>query len=74
MTAFPPDLIKTMCAVLEEVMQRVPLEQATSGTKAHIAELILRAAADGETSHAGLREAAWYRFNRSSQPREARAS
>jgi hypothetical protein len=66
MTVFGPELIKTMRAVLEEAMQRIPLEQATAGAKARMAEIILRAAADGETSHAGLLAAAWEQFRRSS--------
>jgi hypothetical protein len=54
MPAFSPELIQTMRAALEEVMTRVPLEHATSGVKAHLAECILRAAAEGQTSYASL--------------------
>ena len=58
MPSFNPDLIMIMRAVLEEVMTRVPSEQATPGIKAHLAEIILKAAARGETSYDGLIAAA----------------
>ena len=54
MAAFNPELVGLMRTVLEEVMMRVPVEQATPGIKAHLAEIILKAAAQGETSHDGL--------------------
>jgi hypothetical protein len=43
-----------MRAVLEEAMTKVPAEQATTVTKAYLAEFILRAAAEGLTSYEGL--------------------
>src|SRR5262245_55417819 len=58
MPAFSPELIQIMRAVLEEVMTKVPLEQRTPGIKAHLAECILKAAAQGETSYGGLIAAA----------------
>ena len=58
MPAFNPELVRLMRAVLEEVMARVPVDQATPGIKAHLAEIILKAAAQGETSHDGLIAAA----------------
>ena len=58
MPAFSPELIQTMRAALEEAMIRVPLEQATPGIKAHLAECILKAAAKGEASYEGLIAAA----------------
>ena len=58
MAAFNPELVRLMRAVLEEVMTRVPMEQATPGIKAHLAEIILKAAAQGETSYDGLIAAA----------------
>jgi hypothetical protein len=58
MPAFSPELIQIMRAALEEVMTRVPLEKATPGLKAHMAELILKAAAEGQTSYDGLLSAA----------------
>jgi hypothetical protein len=54
MPAFSPELIQTMRAALDDVMTRVPLEQATPALKAHMAELILKAAAEGQTSYDGL--------------------
>ena len=58
MTAFNPELVRLMRTVLEEVMTRVPMDQATPGIKAHLAEIILKAAAQGETSYDGLVAAA----------------
>lgn len=51
---FNPELVRLMRMVLEEVMARVPVEQATPGIKAHLAEIILKAAAQGVTSYDGL--------------------
>ena len=58
MPAFNPELVRLMRIVLEEVMTRVPVEQATPGIKAHLAEIILKAAAQGVTSYDGLITAA----------------
>jgi hypothetical protein len=58
MPTFSPELIQTMRVVLEEAMTKVPAEQATSGIKANLAECILRAAAEGQTSYDGLLAAA----------------
>jgi hypothetical protein len=58
MPAFSPELIQIMRAALEEVMTRVPLDQATPGIKAQLAECILKAAAEGHTSYDGLLAAA----------------
>src|SRR5262245_20935722 len=54
MPSYSPELIQTMRAALEEVMTKIPAEQATPGIKAHMAELILKAAAEGQTSYEGL--------------------
>jgi hypothetical protein len=35
-------------------MNKVPLDQATPSIKAHLAECILKAAAEGQTSYEGL--------------------
>jgi hypothetical protein len=43
-----------MRAVLEEAMTQVPAEQATTVTKAYLAEFILKAAAEGLTSYEDL--------------------
>ena len=45
-------------AALDEVMTKIPVEQATPGIKAAVAECILKAAANGETSYDGLIAAA----------------
>jgi hypothetical protein len=58
MPTFSPELIQTMRAALEAAMTKVPLDQATPGIKAHLAECILRAAAEGQTSYEGLIAAA----------------
>jgi hypothetical protein len=58
MPAFNPELVGLMRSVLEEVMARVPADHATPGIKAYLAETILKAAAQGETSYDGLIDAA----------------
>jgi hypothetical protein len=58
MASFSPELIQTMRAALEEVMTRSPLAQETPGFKAHMAEFILKAAAEGQTTYDGLLAAA----------------
>ena len=58
MPAFSPELIQIMRAALEEAMTKVPLEHRTPGIKAHLAECILKAAAEGQTSYEGLIAAA----------------
>jgi hypothetical protein len=55
---FNPELVRLMRMALEEVMARVPAEQATPGIKAHLAEVILKAAAQGVTTYDGLITAA----------------
>ena len=51
MPSYSPELIQTMRAALDEVMTKIPLDQATPGIKAHMAEFILKAAAEGQTSY-----------------------
>jgi hypothetical protein len=58
MSHFDPELVQIMRSALEEVMTRVPLEHATQGTKAYLAECILKAAAQGQTTYDGLLAAA----------------
>ncbi len=67
MTSYSPELIQTMRAALDEVMTKIPVHQATPGLKAHMAELILKAAAQGQTSYDGLVAAASDRSTRSSR-------
>jgi hypothetical protein len=54
MPTFDPQLIQVMRSALEEVMMKVPLEYSTPPTKAYLAECILKAAAQGQTSYDGL--------------------
>jgi hypothetical protein len=58
MPSYGPELIQTMRAALDEVMTKVPVEQATPGVKAALAECILKAAANGQTTYYGLIAAA----------------
>ena len=51
MQSFSPELITTMRTVLDDVMTHIPVEQATSGIKIRLAEVILKAASDGHTSY-----------------------
>ena len=59
MPCYGPELIQTMRTVLEEVMTRIPIEQATPSVKVHMAEFILKAAAEGQTSYDALLTSAW---------------
>ena len=54
MASYSPELIQTMRAALDEVMTRIPADQATPGIKAHMAEFILKAAAEGQTTYDSL--------------------
>lgn len=58
MTYYSPQLIQTMRDALDAVMTKVPMSHATQGLKAHLAEVILQAAAQGLTSYDALVAAA----------------
>jgi hypothetical protein len=58
MPHYSPQLIQTMRDALEVAMTHVPMSHATPGVKAHLAEIILQAAAQGLTSHDSLVAAA----------------
>jgi hypothetical protein len=58
MPSYSPELVQTMRAALDEVMTKVPVEQATVGFKLQMAEFILKAAAQGQTDYEGLLNAA----------------
>jgi hypothetical protein len=58
MPSYGPELIQTMREALDEVMATIPAVQATPEIKAHLAELILMAAADGQTTYDELHAAA----------------
>jgi len=49
-----PELIQTMRAALDAVMTKIPADQVRPGIKAHLAEVILKAAAEGQTSYEAL--------------------
>jgi hypothetical protein len=60
MSQFDPQLVQVMRGALEEAMRRVPLEYSSSATKVYLAERILKAAAQGQTSYDELvAAAAW---------------
>jgi hypothetical protein len=54
MPSYSPELIQTMRAALDEVMTKIPMDQATLGIKVRMAELILKAAAGGLTTYEDL--------------------
>jgi hypothetical protein len=54
MPIYAPELVQTMRTVLDEVMTKIPVDQATPSVKAHLAEFILKAAAEGQTSYDAL--------------------
>jgi hypothetical protein len=58
MPQFDPQLIAVMRRALDEVMTQVPIEYATQATKTYLAECILKAAAQGQTSYDALVAAA----------------
>ena len=58
MPHFDRELIEVMRDALEEAMAKVPWEYSTSATKAYLAECILKAAAQGQTSYDQLVAAA----------------
>jgi hypothetical protein len=51
MPSYSPELIHSMRVVLNEVMTKVPVNQATPAVKAYMAEIILKAAATGQTNY-----------------------
>jgi len=58
MANYSPELIQIMRSALDEVMTKIPADQATVALKARMAEFILKAAAEGQTSYDGLLAAA----------------
>jgi hypothetical protein len=58
MPAYDPEIIDTMRAALEAVMTRIPADQATPAIKVRFAEVVLKAAAEGQTTYDGLLAAA----------------
>ena len=58
MPSYSPELIHSMRAALNAVMTEIPADQATPAVKAYMAEIILGAAAAGETHYEVLLAAA----------------
>jgi hypothetical protein len=58
MPSYSPELIHRMRAALDEVMTEIPADQATPEVKAYMAEIILKAAAAGQTNYEVLLAAA----------------
>ena len=58
MVRFDPALVHLMRKALEDSMTKVPAEYSTPAIKAYLAECILKAAAQGQTSYDGLVAAA----------------
>jgi hypothetical protein len=58
MPAYAPEVIDVMRAALDAVMTKIPADQATPAIKVRMAEVILKAAADGQTSYDALLAAA----------------
>ena len=58
MASYSPELVAIMRAALEEVMTRIPGEQATQSVKAQVGRSILKAAGEGLTTYDGLVAAA----------------
>jgi len=54
MPKFDPEFIILMRNALEEVMTRVPVGYTTTEVKVRLAEIILKSAAQGQTSYDGL--------------------
>ncbi len=54
MPSYTPEFVRIMRVALDDVMTQIPLERATPSIKAHMAEIILKAAAAGETTYDGL--------------------
>jgi hypothetical protein len=58
MPSYSPELIQVMRAALDDAVTRLPIDHVTPAIKAQIAEVILKAAAEGQTTHDGLVAAA----------------
>jgi hypothetical protein len=58
MPQFDPELIQVMRSVLDDVISSAPPEISGTTAKAYLAEAILKAAAQGQTSYSDLMAAA----------------
>src|SRR5262245_45608259 len=54
MPTFSPELIEAMRAAVDEVMTKIPPAKATPALKAHLAQFIVTAAEEGQTSYESL--------------------
>ena len=54
MPQFNSQMVRVMRTALDDVMKKVPSRYATLTTKIYLAECILKAAAQGETSYGGF--------------------
>ena len=54
MPQFNSQMVRVMRTALDDVMKKVPSRYATLATKVYLAECILKAAAQGETSYGGF--------------------
>ena len=59
MPKFDSAIVATMRAALDDVMTHVPIDQANSIMKVRLAEFILKAAKEGQTSYDALFAAAY---------------
>jgi hypothetical protein len=58
MQSYSVEFVQMMRNALDEVMTKIPADRATSAMKAKVAEVILKTAAQGQTSYQGLVKAA----------------
>jgi hypothetical protein len=61
--SFSPEYIQSLRAILNEVMSKVPADQDTPAVKARMAETILQAAGNGQTTYEGLLGVAYSRLH-----------
>ena len=54
MPQYDPQLVNVMRNALDDVMTKVPFEYSTTEVKVRLAEIILKSAAQGQTSYDGL--------------------
>jgi hypothetical protein len=54
MPNYGPELVTIMRKALDEAITKIPVEQATTAIKVHMAQMILKAAAEGRTTYDDL--------------------
>lgn len=60
---FSPEVIQVLRSILDEVMSNAPADQVTPAAKARMAEAILKAASNGQTSYEDLLDTASHQLN-----------